>query len=387
MSFFLALVTTFFIADALWWFSAWRRARVPWLRLLVSLFALMQITGLALVLGARALDIGSALKIPRFLVSATFIWHLLVVLPWFIIFVCSQFVAGIRRLVIRRRPPLESHIGMTRREWLRAGVTMAPAILSAGGALFAERQLEQFRLRRMAVPVPNLPPALDGLTVAHVTDIHVGHFTHGRVLEEIVRATNDLQADLVLMTGDLINMAMRDLPAGIDLMRGLRGRQGVFLCEGNHDLFEDPAGFRREVRRAGLQFLREEAAAVEIANTRVQLLGAAWTHSDVGHRATMERLGELRDSNAFPIVLAHHPHAFDFAEGFPLMLAGHTHGGQLMLSDQVGFGPWMFRYWSGQYRRPGRSLVVSNGTGNWFPVRTHAPAEIIQLTLRLAQAS
>jgi predicted MPP superfamily phosphohydrolase len=90
-----------------------------------------------------------------------------------------------------------------------------------------------------------------------------------------------------------------------------------------------------------------------------------------------------RQSDAFPILLAHHPHAFDTAveAGVPLTLSGHTHGGQLMLDSQRGLGPWMFRYWSGLDQRGGSQLVVSNGVGNWFPLRVDAPAEIIHLTL------
>ena len=71
--------------------------------------------------------------------------------------------------------------------------------------------------------------------------------------------------------------------------------------------------------------------------------------------------------------------------GVDLTLSGHTHGGQLMLSSSVGFGPLLYRYWSGLYRKPEpneAALVVSNGAGNWFPLRTGAPAEIIDLTLR-----
>jgi predicted MPP superfamily phosphohydrolase len=85
---------------------------------------------------------------------------------------------------------------------------------------------------------------------------------------------------------------------------------------------------------------------------------------------------------AFPVLLAHHPHAFDYAENIPLTFAGHTHGGQLMATANVGFGPMLYRYWSGLYRLGQRALIVSNGTGNWFPLRTRAPAEIIHLTLR-----
>ena len=386
MSFFLTLIAIFVITDLLWWVSSWRRLKRPGFRAIVSLFALSQLVGLGLVLGARWLNASWATTLPRPLISVIFLWHVLVALPWVIIYISSTLVRGVRSLLIRRKrvEEIPSGQGITRREWLRAGVTLAPVVLTAGGAFLGEWQLERFRMRRMTLPIAGLPTALNGLTIAHVTDIHVGHFTHGKVLEEIVRATNDLNADLVLMTGDLINMALRDLPMGIELMRGFRAPGGVFFCEGNHDLFEDPARFRREVRRAGLPFLYEEGATTSVRGNPIQILGTAWSHNDDGHKHSMENLRRQRDPKAFPIVLAHHPHAFDFADEFPLMLSGHTHGGQLMLAEDVGFGPWMFRYWSGLYEKAGRTLVVSNGTGNWFPVRINAPAEIVHLTLKPA---
>jgi hypothetical protein len=84
--------------------------------------------------------------------------------------------------------------------------------------------------------------------------------------------------------------------------------------------------------------------------------------------------------------MAHHPHAFDAAieADVPLTLAGHTHGGYCMLDSRHGVGPALFRYWSGLYARGGSQLVVSNGVGNWFPIRVNAPAEIVHLTLRCA---
>ena len=103
----------------------------------------------------------------------------------------------------------------------------------------------------------------------------------------------------------------------------------------------------------------------------------------------MRELLQLRKPDEFPIVIAHHPHAWDYAGDVPLVLSGHTHGGQLMVNERLGFGPAIFRYWSGLYSRNEgtdrqQSLVVSNGVGNWFPLRTAAPAEIVHLTLRRA---
>jgi predicted MPP superfamily phosphohydrolase len=85
-------------------------------------------------------------------------------------------------------------------------------------------------------------------------------------------------------------------------------------------------------------------------------------------------------------LLAHHPHSFDAAAqaGFPLILSGHTHGGQIMLTSQVGLGRVRFRYTSGLYEKPGSKLIVNNGLGNWFPLRINAPAELVHITLNSA---
>jgi hypothetical protein len=98
----------------------------------------------------------------------------------------------------------------------------------------------------------------------------------------------------------------------------------------------------------------------------------------------LRKLVKQRQPDAFPVLLAHHPRAFDAAveADLPLTLSGHTHGGQLMFDSQHGAGPAFFRYWSGLHTRGRSQMIVSNGVGNWFPIRINAPAEIIHITLR-----
>ena len=152
------------------------------------------------------------------------------------------------------------------------------------------------------------------------------------------------------------------------------------------------------MRNAGQRLLVNEATTMQIRGVPVQLLGLRWgardihprhpdSRSDAAIQRSMEELLPMRDASAFPILLAHHPHAFDYAEDIPLTLTGHTHGGQLMVTPDLGCGPMLYRYWSGHYENADRSLVVSNGTGNWFPLRTRAPAEVIHLTLRCAKTA
>lgn len=280
--------------------------------------------------------------------------------------------------------------GWTRRQMLVATAVALPpvfSIVATGRSLY---QVQHFRVRTIDVPIPGLPTPLEGMTIAHVSDMHVGRFTNGAVLRQIVDATNALRADLTLVTGDLIDYAISDLPAALDAVKKLDARSGVYCCEGNHDLFDDRDEFEHQARAARIGMLLNEAAAVRVRGVDVQLLGLRWG-SELNPRAAelqqnLPGIIEKRSTDAFPILLAHHPHAFDAAvdAGIPLTLSGHTHGGQLMLGPNLGAGPLMFKYWSGLYTRAASSLVVSNGTGNWFPLRTFAPAEIVHITLRAA---
>jgi predicted MPP superfamily phosphohydrolase len=175
----------------------------------------------------------------------------------------------------------------------------------------------------------------------------------------------------------------------LELTRTLEARFGLAIIEGNHDLIENPTEFERRVKASGILFLLDESTIISVRGVPVQLLGLSWTRvsgegRDAAIASAVNKLLEQRTADAFPILLAHHPHAFDaaVAAGLPLTLSGHTHGGQLMLNKRLGCGPALFRYWSGLYTRGESKLIVSNGVGNWFPLRMNAPAEIVHLTLR-----
>jgi len=401
MWFVATFIAVFILGDLLWWWLAHRRmAAVPhrrfW-RVAVAVFAIGQIAGVALVIASRWAGAEWEDLLVRAWLSAVFVWHFLALAPWLLL---AGFV-GIETLVVRgvRAMIVKTHStkpatgeGLSRREFFGAAGVLAPAVLSLAGTGVAVPQLERFRIRRIEVRLANLPSALDGLTIAHLSDLHVGRFTHGAILERIVNATNGLGADLAVVTGDIINFGLRDLPAALDVVKGLGASSGVFACIGNHDLIEDGRAFVKQARQAGMPLLMNEAAELNIRGAPVQILGLRWgsgnrgsrsrEHGDASIQRSTAELLAIRKADAFPILLAHHPHAFDFAEDVPLTLAGHTHGGQIMLSENVGGGPWLFRYWSGLYERKGRALVVSNGVGNWFPLRIGAPAEIVHLTLR-----
>ena len=384
-----------FALDALWWAASVRIARPTLARRALAIFSLAQLTGLSWLLTQRFSHSGSTALFPKFAVTALFIWHMMI-LPLLVLLAVALLpilaVALLVRVVRRRRhnsnsAPADTVGGLTRRQFLGVALTAAPPLLDLSLATIAMRQLDRFRVRRFILPIAGLPSDLHGLTIAQVSDMHVGRFTSGPVLLEMVRVVNEFRADLILLTGDLINDALADLDHGLELARSMEGRSGIYLIEGNHDLIENGAEFERRVKQSGVPFLLDESAIVTIRGAPVQLLGLSWTrvreNRDAAIAASVHRLMSQRQPESFPILLAHHPHAFDAAAeaSLPLTLSGHTHGGQLMLNEQCGFGPALFRYWSGLYSRGASRLVVSNGVGNWFPLRVRAPAELVHLTL------
>ncbi len=392
----LVIIGLMIVLDVAWWVASLRLTKRKRWRVLASVFMAGQMAGLLSIIGGRWWNVDWLRQPPKAIIAAVIIWHffgLALVFPVIIVRACAWLVRGLARVVGVRRDPsvaaAASGNSLTRREFIGATAALAPPLFTVGLTGVALAQLNQFRVRRFTLSIPALPQALDGITLAHLSDIHVGRMTHGRVLREMVQTTNALRADLVLLTGDLINDSLADLSEGIALVKAMEGRYGLWTIEGNHDLIENGAEFERRVKAAGVPFLLNESAVVQVRGYPVQLFGLRWLRGDGLRRdrvtaAWVRELMRQRQPEAFPLLLAHHPHAFDaaVAADLPLTLSGHTHGGQLMFDSKHGCGPALFRYWSGLYTRGRAQLIVSNGVGNWFPIRINAPAEIVHLTLR-----
>jgi predicted MPP superfamily phosphohydrolase len=405
MSIITVIIPALIVLDLVWWFSADRLLRkAGWqgrVRILHGLFFGFQLAALLAVIAYRQSELWDFL--PRFVTTAVYLWHLLI-LPLLLPLLVIGAIGALLRWAIRKIRAREAReiaagetddVRLSRRAFLAATAAFTPQLFTVGLTAIALRQLEQFRVRRMTIALRELPAVLDGLTIAHVSDMHAGRFTRNSILREMTAAVNDLRSELILVTGDLINGALHELPEGIDAVRRLDARSGVYMIEGNHDLFQGREAFESRVKASGIPLLVNETEQLAVRGHPVQLLGQRWGgprfrrregNDDATIAASFEELRALRDPEAFPILLAHHPHAFDPAAAaqIPLTLSGHTHGGQLMLNAETGFGPLMFRYWSGHYTKGDSHLVVSNGVGNWFPLRTRAPAEVIHLTLRRA---
>src|ERR1019366_7631172 len=230
------------VVDVAWWVAVVRLTKRKLWRVLVSVFMAGQ---LAAHLSAIAgFDWPS--HVPKGVLLAVMAWHyfaLAVLLPLGIVWACVWMVRRAARLEgVRRNQPVAtppSAGSPTRREFIGACAALAPPLFTFGLTGLALAQVNTFRVRRFTLGIPTLPRALDGTTIAHVTDIHIGRLICGRVLREMVNTTNALRADLVLLTGDLINFQLSDLSEGIALVKAMEGRYGQWMVEGNHDLADD----------------------------------------------------------------------------------------------------------------------------------------------------
>jgi hypothetical protein len=351
---------------------------------------------------------------PKVWPTAAYIWHFLVVPAACLLF---GAIAAWRWWRGRKpetpakdspAPDRNNEALPTRRQVLAgAAIAAAPPLVCLAATARARQQEGAFRIRRITLNVPQLPADLDGLTIAHVTDLHIGRFMPVPLTGPIADATNALEPDLIVFAGDLMDASEDRVAFGIDFIRRLHPRHGLVMIEGNHDVMHEAARFEGAVKDAGLPLLLDESKTFRLPgrSTPVQCLGTTWGELKTGaqlHRhgkdrdrlfrenteesmaASVSRVAALREPGAFPILLAHHPHTFDPAAqaGLPLVLSGHTHGGQIMLTDHIGAGPLRFRYWRGLYRKPGSQLFISNGIGSWFPLRVNAPSEIVHITLK-----
>lgn len=397
--------------DLWWWREADRRLRRVagnrvW-RLLLGVFMAPQ-TGYLLWMVLAGFVDGIPDWHPVEMPMLIYIWHVLLLTPGCLLFLLlilgKKYRARRADSITAVIPTGEAQI--TRRQLITAAAVAGPPLVTILATRRAAMQMGEFRVRSVDLAVPQLPPDLDGLTIAHVTDLHIGRFMPPALTGPMADATNAMGCDLIAFTGDVIDASQHTPGPGIEFIRRLRPRYGMAMIEGNHDVVYNARRFEDEVREAGLPLLLDEARTFRIPGrtTPVQLLGTTWgelksgvelhrhgkergywfrEYSNAARDESVRRVAALREPAAFPILLAHHPHAFDAAAaaGLPLVLSGHTHGGQIMLTQNIGAGPLRFRYWSGLYQKPGSQMFIGNGIGSWFPLRVNAPSEIVKITL------
>ncbi len=264
-----------------------------------------------------------------------------------------------------------------------AAVPVTAALASLSG-LYSARKRAGVRL--VDVPITNLPASLHGFTIAQISDIHVGPTIKRNYLDAIVDAVNELGADLIAVTGDLVDGSVAQLAHHTQPLGRLSARHGAYFVTGNHEYYSGVESWVAEIRRLGLRVLMNEHVVLLHEGATVVVGGVTdhgAHHYDPAQRSdpAAAMVGSPRNAD-FRLLLAHQPRsAFAAAPvGFDLQLSGHTHGGQFL--------PWTLLVrlqqpiTAGLHRIQSLWVYVSRGTGYWGPpLRLGAPSEITHLRL------
>jgi predicted MPP superfamily phosphohydrolase len=240
---------------------------------------------------------------------------------------------------------------------------------------------------RVVVPLPHLPPALAGLRLVHVTDLHLGPLAERAALREAIDRVLALDPDVVCVTGDVIDSPVAVLDSWMPELARLTARHGVFAILGNHDREVGADRVAEALRRwTGWRVLRDEVGTVEVGGGRLHLLGLEDRPRSQAADALPALLARVPAGEP-AVLLAHRPTVFPAAAaaGVSLMLAGHTHGGQLAVPGAPRLNVarvLVTQYDAGFFERDGARLHVNRGLGtSGQRVRIGAPREITVLTL------
>jgi uncharacterized protein len=453
----LTILTTLFLSQRFWYRSIWRATanwRSVWLRVAMRL---LYIALLVLIIGStvdgfRMGRPGHLIPTDNLIQIFAGLWFTSALFSYFAVKVVRVFErlwASMRSAARRNSAPVPSSLPKaapnssptpapltpaaaaemvpdpSRRYFFRSASALAGAapFLSVMYGFAAERL--DYHVRRVEIPTANLAPALDGMKIVQLSDIHMSGYMSRADVRRAVEMANELGADLAVITGDFITGASDPLADCVEEIRQLRAPLGVFGCNGNHEIYaraEDAAA--NLFAQAGMKLLRHENVQLAFRGAHFNLLGVDYQRERTpgGHRLQMlPDLAPLVRRGMPNILLSHNPNTFNRAAelGIELSLAGHTHGGQIqveILDHRLSPARFITDYIAGAYFRPlsmpatnNRALkdgshsasnvppsfsqaqpplsvlYVNRGLGTvGAPVRLGVPPEITLLTLRRA---
>lgn len=242
------------------------------------------------------------------------------------------------------------------------------------------------RTVRIQIRIGDLPSALHGFSIVQISDLHVGPTIKDDFVARIVSRVNRLEADVIVITGDLVDGSVEELSAHTAPLGNLAARHGVYFVTGNHEYYSGEPAWTAEIRRLGLTVLKNEHVVLQHQSALLVLAGV--TDYSAHHFDPRERSDPAAALRGAPraagakVLLAHQPSTAltAAAAGYDVQLSGHTHGGQ--------FWPWNLfigyfqPFTRGLNRVDQLQLYVSPGTGYWGPPnRFGVPGEITHLTL------
>jgi uncharacterized protein len=296
--------------------------------------------------------------------------------------------------------------GITRSEFLSKTALLAAAVPFGTMAYGIISGAHDYRIRRQIVKLPNLPKSFDGITIAHLSDIHSGSFFNKRAVQGGVDMVLAQKPDLIFFTGDLVNNEASEVKEYIDVFNKLQAPLGVYSITGNHDYgdyhrWPSPEAKKRNFkdlieahRLLGFNLLMNQNHALELNGDKVCILGVEnWGGRGFTKYGKLDHAYKGTDDAAVKLLLSHDPSHWDAQvrlqyPDIDLMFSGHTHGFQFGV--ELGGFKWSpsqyaYKQWAGLYQEGSQYLYVNRGFGYiGYPGRIGMPPEITILELKQA---
>jgi uncharacterized protein len=341
------------------------------------------------------------------LIYPYFIYMLLclVLFPWFII--SGSFIMGKKLFVKLRRysssknrteqPPREVY-PEGRRKFLK--LMTSSLLLPAGGCSLYGAYVGRTRLQveEQQLFFPGLPASLDGFSIAQISDIHAGVFMEEWELLPYIERVNELEPDIIVVTGDIISWGTNYIKPVVNALGRLKAKKAVHAVMGNHDFYGNPDELCSLLEGAGVQSLRNQWVTIGAGDSAkaAYLAGVddIWaTKYFKKQTISLERVLSGIPQDGFKILLCHNPMIFDEAtqHGIHLTLSGHTHGGQIILpfpnGHQLSMARLIYPRDYGLYKSADSYLYINRGLGVIGPpLRINCPREITRIVLRRGTA-
>ncbi|HIP02753.1 MAG TPA: metallophosphoesterase [Campylobacterales bacterium] len=232
------------------------------------------------------------------------------------------------------------------------------------------------------VPIERLPLALEGLSILHLSDLHINKKTTIEKMEQLINSSNQLSPDIIVITGDIIDTKPKHIKEKLKLLKGLKAN--TFYISGNHDLFYGLDELVSILEETHITFIDNQLVNLQYHGHSYSIAGLGDRFSKFfGRKRDIEKITQqIREKNPL-IFLAHQPKDYTIALqcGAILFLAGHTHGGQIFPFHYLV--KLVQPFLAGLHFKKGMSIYISRGLGSWgVDFRFLAPSEISLLKLK-----
>jgi uncharacterized protein len=251
-------------------------------------------------------------------------------------------------------------------------------------------EAQVYRVRNVKIKNKKIPNTFNGFKIAFISDIHYGRFFRARRLINIVNRVNKIEADLIIIGGDYLDISVKSkkdvskyLDKEFQILRNLKARLGIFTVLGNHDYFSGKDSLLKDINSSSFKLLKNTKELINTDTSSIDLVGL---DDFLEGKPDVSMLKE--NSNNFTIAISHNPDFFSHYKNqinYDLGISGHTHGGQVTFFGL--YAPYTSSRYGQKYikklvHEENGVIVLTNGIGNgMLPIRFFAIPEIVEITL------